>query len=510
MKQVVTSQQLAELERLAAESFGMPSRLLMENAGTALAQQAMELASAAGRFLVVCGQGNNGGDGLVAARKLAALQRAVLIEVIGDADQLKGEAKRNHLALRSSGLASARIPAEHDVAPGDVVVDAIFGTGLNRPPQGGHAEAIERIWKWRAAGAKVVAVDVPSGLQSDTGQAFSPCVQADVTVSFGPLKVGQVLEPGASLCGRLLEAEIGLPRPLAVPIGGQAVFLLEEADVRDRIPERRADSHKGTYGHVLVVAGSWGKTGAAALAALGALRGGAGLVTIATRPKALPLALAHAPELMGAELPAEGGLGPADLDALLRAAERKQALVVGPGIPLGAETSKLLGALLHEISPPCVLDADGLNGLAGHLDVLRAAKCPLILTPHPGEMARLLGRTVADVQHDRLGAARALASGAGAVAVLKGARTVIALPDGTVFVNPTGNAGMATAGAGDVLSGFCGALLAQGLAPEAAAIAAVYAHGLAGDIIVSRTGLMGLNATDLLEGLQEVWVRWRR
>ncbi len=509
MKQVVSSQQMAEAERLA-ESAGIPTSLLMENAGTALAEKAIGLSGPGGRFLVVCGQGNNGGDGLVAARKLAAMERSVMVEVIGGADRLKGEPRRNYLALRSSAAPPGRIPAQLEVSSSDVVLDAIFGTGLNRPPQGAHAEAIERIAKWRAAGAKVLAADVPSGLQSDSGQAFAPCVQADVTVSFGYLKVGQVLEPGASLCGELSVAEIGLPRSAAASLPPPSAFLLEEADARDRIPERRPDTHKGTYGHVLVVAGSFGKTGAAALAALGALRAGAGLVTVASRSSSLPLWLAHAPELMGIGLDGDGSLGLADLDPLLRAADKKQAWVMGPGIPVGGETAKLIAALLREIAVPCVLDADGLNALAGRLEMLKSAKCPLILTPHPGEMARLLGKTTAEIQGDRLGAARALASGAGAVAVLKGARTVIALPDGTAFINPTGNAGMATAGSGDVLSGICGALLAQGLKPPDAAVAAVYAHGLAGDLMARRTGLMGLNASDLLEGLQDVWVRWNR
>jgi len=509
MKPVVTSQQMGELERLA-EGFGLPASLLMENAGTALAEKAVELAAPSGRFLILCGPGNNGGDGLAAARKLAAIGRSVLVEVIGDPDKLKGEPKRNYLALRATALVPAPIPAGLRVSSGDVVVDAIFGTGLNRPPQGAPAEAIGRILNWRRSGARVLAADVPSGLHSDTGQAFAPCVQADATVSFGYLKLGQVLEPGASLCGSLSDAEIGLPSWSAVGLAAPSVYLLEEADARDRIPERRPDSHKGTYGHALVVAGSFGKSGAAALAAKGALRSGAGLVSIASRKQVIPSALSHAPELMGIGLDGDGALGPSDLEPLLRAIDGKQALVLGPGIPLGGETVKLLGALLRESSVPCVLDADGLNALAGQIDLLSGAKCPLILTPHPGEMARLLGKTTAQVQQDRPGAARALAARTGAVAVLKGSRSLIALADGTLFVNPTGNAGMATAGAGDVLSGICGALLAQRLQPSDAAIAAVYAHGLAGDLVASRTGLMGLNATDLLEGIQEVWVRWRR
>jgi NAD(P)H-hydrate epimerase len=259
----------------------------------------------------------------------------------------------------------------------------------------------------------------------------------------------------------------------------------------------------------LVVAGSRGKTGAAALCGLGALRSGVGLVTVATRPDALSAVMAHAPELMGVELTSDGGLNLGDLNRLLEAAEGKQAVVFGPGIPRTDQTSKLLAAFLEELSIPCLLDADGLNALAGNLDLLHRAKGPILLTPHPGEMARLSGLSVGEVQHDRIAAARALAAGHHVVVALKGARTLVALEDRSVFVNPTGNAGMASGGTGDVLSGVCGALLAQGLSPEDAAVTGVYVHGLAGDRVVQRTGMLGLIASDLLAGLEEVWVRWQ-
>lgn len=510
MKRAVTAEQMAQVERAAAERFGISSAVLMENAGTALAEQAMRLAGPMGRFLIVCGRGNNGGDGLVAARKIAAAKRSVLVEVIGDGGKLKVDSRRNHELLRPLGVEPARISAELAVTAEDVVIDALFGTGLNRPPLGEDAEAIQRIARWRAAGARVVSADIPSGVDGNTGLVFVPAVHADATVTFGFPKVGQILEPGASQCGALVEAPIGLPAESSAALAGPAMFLLEESDAREALPQRRADSHKGTYGHVLIVAGSPGKTGAAALSGLGALRGGAGLVTIAARAQALPSILAHAPELMGAEMKGDGVLGIADLEDLLRMAQGKQALVIGPGIATGDATGDLLASLLRELSVPCVLDADGLNAVSTHLELLREAKCPLLLTPHPGEMARLLGKSTAAVQRDRPAAARKLAAESKAVAVLKGSRTVIALPDGTAFVNPTGNPGMATGGAGDVLSGLCGALLAQGLDTRAAAIGAVYSHGLAGDLIAARTGRTGLIATDLLRGIQEVWVRWRR
>ena len=507
MKPALTSAQVAQLEA-DAEQRGTAIAELMENAGSALAAAALGRAAPEGRFVVVCGQGNNGGDGLVAARKLAQARRSVAVVVIGEPGKLKGEPRRNLERLRAAGVAAAAT-LEVTPAAGDAVIDALFGTGLNRAPQGQYAEAIERISGWRKTGATVISADLPSGLHTDTGRAFSPCVQADATISFGQLKLGQVLEPGASLCGQLEQADIGLPAPSGV-LSDPAAFLLEESDARERVPIRAADSHKGEYGHVLLIAGSFGKTGAAALAGLAALRAGVGLASVAIRPQAMTAVISHAAELMGIPLSGEGALRLADLDVLVGAAEGKRSLVIGPGIAVGDETSALLGALLRRCDLPCVLDADGLNAVRGELELLRQARAPLLLTPHPGEMARLLRRSTAEIQADRIAAVRALASGTNAVAVLKGARTLIGLPDGTVYVNPTGNPGMATAGTGDVLSGVCGALLAQGLAPADAAICGVFAHGLAGDLVSQRTGRAGLIASDLLAGLQEVWVRWRR
>ncbi|MFZ5469402.1 MAG: NAD(P)H-hydrate dehydratase [Myxococcota bacterium] len=509
MKRTLTAQQMRTLDR-ASETHGMPASLLMENAGSALAEVAMRLCGPQGRFVVMCGRGNNGGDGLVAARHLAAAGRTVHVELLAQPEQLEGEPARNHRALSAAGVSTAPIPEELPIGPGDVVIDALLGTGLSRAPDAKYGEAIGRISSWRAAGAKILAADIPSGLQSDNGQPFAPCVRADATVAFGALKLGQALEPGASVCGALEVADIGIPKAAQSGLEGPPVYLLEEADVRGRLPVRRPDTHKGSYGHLLVVAGSWGKTGAAALTGLAALRAGAGLVTVAARPEALVPVMSHAPELMGIELVADGALGVADLNSLLEAAEGKQAMVIGPGIPRGEETPRLLGALLEELSLPCVLDADALNALAGHLDVLQHAKAPLLLTPHPGEMARLLGKSTAEIQQDRIGAVRALATAHHVVVVLKGARTLIAREDGTVFISPTGNPGLATAGTGDVLAGLCGSLLGQGLSPEDAAVTGVYAHGLAGDVMVERTGMMGLIASDLLEGLGQVWVRWQR
>jgi NAD(P)H-hydrate epimerase len=511
MLRVLTAAQMREAEQDAEARHGMPSALLMENAGRGLAEVARSVAGPEGRFTVVCGPGNNGGDGLVAARFLHEGGGRVVVTLVGDVAKLTTEAKRNLTALKGFGVVPRSLESLPELGHGDVVVDALFGTGLSRAPAGAFAEAIGVMARWRRLGAKVVAADVPSGLQSDSGEPFSPCVEADVTVAFGFLKPGQVLEPGASLCGRVRRVDIGMGGEAAKELSGPRLLMVEEADARGTLPVRRADSHKGTYGHVLVVAGSRGKTGAAALVAKSALRSGAGLVTVASRGDALDLIQAHSAEIMGTPLEGSGPLGMGDLDALLAAAEGKDAIVMGPGIPRGPETGALIGELLSRVELPAVLDADALNAVATDLSVLRCAKGPVVLTPHPGEMARLTGRSTKEVQTKRLELVKQLAAGVGVTVVLKGDRTLTAHPDGRVFINTTGNPGMATGGSGDVLSGVCGAFLAQGFPMPDAVWTAVYAHGLAGDLVAARRGQLGLIAGDLVEqGLCDLWVRWSR
>jgi len=487
-----------------AERRGLPASILMESAGTAVAEAAVRLGTPGSRFLVVAGPGNNGGDGYVAARKLHAGGRQVDVWRLGDPSRLKGDAARNHAAVEQSGVPVHSSAAALPLRSGDVALDAIFGTGLSRAPEGDAADAIRQLLRWRAEGVRVLAVDLPSGLSSDTGRAFDPCVTADLTVTFGAQKVGLALEPGASLAGTIEIADIGLAAVTS------STWLLEPGDGPRWLPVRRADTNKGTYGHLLVVAGSRGKTGAAALAGLAALRSGVGLCTVATPADALSDVQGHAPELMGVGLPASAVLGPSHLDALLAAAEGKDALVIGPGIPRGSETHALLGELLRRLDLPVLLDADALNAVAGHVEVLDRSAAPVVLTPHPGEMARLGDRTVNEVQRDRLDTARTFARDHRAVVVLKGARTLVAEPGGQTRVNPTGNPGMASGGTGDVLSGMIGAFLAQGLSPFDAASVGVLAHGLAGDAAARRWGRLGLVASDLVAALGEVWTAWKR
>ncbi len=508
---LVGSAEMREIDRTAIEVFGIPSLTLMDRAGRAVAEAALELAAPKGRFVVVCGGGNNGGDGYVAARLLRGAGRDARVLALVPPEKLSPDARAVREQANRAGVPvdEAGELAAFEAGVGDVVVDAIFGTGLARAPEGAFAGAIARIDAARVAGARVLAVDVPSGLSADTGRPLGECVQADRTVTFGFQKRGLVLYPGASFAGEVSVVDIGIPAEAArrVPVGCE---LLSEVEVRLLVPPRAPDAHKGDAGRLLVVAGSAGKSGAAHLALSGALRGGAGLVTLATRAEVLPLALPGRPEAMSAALAGAGPLGRADLQALLALAKDADAIAVGPGIPRGPETGELLRALLERARKPAVVDADALNALAPSAAALATLAIPLVLTPHPGEMARLAATSIAEVQSDRIGFAAAKARAWNATVVLKGARTVVADPDAPPALVPTGNPGLATGGTGDVLTGLVGALLAGGLPPPAAARVGAYVHGRAGDLAVRRFGERGLVAGDLGEAIAAVWAEWRR
>ncbi len=508
---LVGSAEMRAIDRAAIEGLGIPSLTLMERAGRAVADAALQLAAPEGRMVVICGGGNNGGDGYVAARLLRGAGRDARVLALLPAERLSPDARLVREQAQGAGVAVDDVGELAPVAAGvgDVVIDAIFGTGLTRPPEGAFAGAIARIEAARVAGARVLAVDVPSGLSADTGRPLGACVRADRTVTFEFQKRGLVLVPGAVLAGEVVVAPIGIPPEAALRVPA-ACELLTEAEARMLVPVRPRDAHKGDAGRLLVIAGSAGKTGAAHLALTGALRGGVGLVTLAARAEVMPLALAGRPEAMSAVVPGVGPLGRADLQALLSIAREMDAIALGPGIPRGGETAELVRALLERARKPAVVDADGLNALAEAPGALAGLGIPLLLTPHPGEMARLCGTTPDAVQADRIGIAAAKAREWNATVVLKGARTVVADPEGPPAVVPTGNPGLATGGTGDVLAGLCGALLAGGLPPPAAARVAAYVHGRAGDLAARRFGERGLVAGDLGEAIGAVWAEWRR
>jgi NAD(P)H-hydrate epimerase len=507
---LVGAGEMRAIERIAIDRLGVPSLELMERAGRALAEAAARLARPGGRFLVVCGAGNNGGDGWVTARLLQPSGLVRVLAVVAP-EALGGDAALNAARALAAGVPVQPFDAAGGLAAaaGDLVIDALLGTGLSRPADGRFAAAIAAIAEARRAGARVLSADLPSGLSADSGRPLGPCVEADATVTFGLMKRGLALHPGVGLAGAVTLADLGLPAAAVDGVPEQC-RLLEEPEARRLVPARKPEAHKGDAGRLLVVAGSPGKTGAAHLALTGALRGGTGLVTLAARQEVLALALSGRPEAMSAALPGEGPLGPDELAALVPLARAADALVIGPGLHRGDRTGPLLRDLLSAAQRPAVLDADALNALDPEPAWLGTIGAPVILTPHPGELARLCGLTTEAVQADRIGLAQARAAAWGVVLVLKGARTVVAAPGRPAEVIPTGNPGLATGGTGDVLAGLCGALLAGRLGPFEAACAAAWVHGAAGDLLAERLGQRGLLAGDLGEAIGQVWARWDR
>jgi len=523
---VLTAAQMREVDRLTTERYKIPGLILMESAA-ARTVEAIErrLGPVADKFVkVYCGKGNNGGDGAAIARQLWTRGAVVDVLLLGRVEETAGDARANFeiaraLAEPGAGLGFRELLSgdelwDDSIDPADVYVDAIFGTGLARPAEGLFAEAIAVLND--VNGAPVVSVDVPSGLASDSPAPIGPHVRAALTVTFTAPKPANVLPPACFAGGALEVGLVGSPDDLlaeacaAGDAGRLALVTPEVVAAFLAATRRRGDAHKGDAGRVLVVAGSRGKTGAAAMAGLAALRAGAGLVIVAT-PESAEAALAArcTPEVMTHALSetSEGTLSLDARDELRRLAAWADVVAIGPGLGQTEETAEAVLTLAREREEPFVIDADGLNCLAPWPDELKATpELPVIITPHPAEMARLLGSTTEEVAADRVAAARELATRAGVVTVLKGSRTVVAGGDGSVYINPTGNAGMATGGTGDVLTGVAAALACNAPDPALAAIAAVYVHGLAGDLAAGERGMRALVATDVAAYLGRAFI----
>jgi len=511
---LVTAREMRELDHQTIAEVGIPGMVLMENAGRSVAEIVRE--EFPGRLergvLILAGPGNNGGDGFVAARHLAGMGIRASILVLAKDDSFRGDALANLGIARNLGLPIAECLTEEAVrdrsawfSHAGIIVDALFGTGLTHEVTGRFGNVIGLA---NQSAAPTVSVDMPSGICADTGKVLGMAISATMTATFGAMKLGLALFPGASHAGKVRVVDIGIPRRLVEESGVRAEFVTEETAGPLHLP-RPETGHKGTFGHLLVFAGSRGKTGAAALAALGALRAGAGLVTVACPEGVQPVLAGKLTEAMTEGLP-ETGAGTASADGLERLIglmDRKRALAMGPGIGLHGETQEIARRLIAEAPLPMVVDADALAACAGNPGIIAASGHARILTPHPGEMARLLGTGTEAVEADRAEAARAAARGSGAVVVLKGARTIVAAPDGRIAVNSSGNAGMAAGGMGDVLTGILGALLARGHEPWDAARLGVFAHGLAGDLLAEGKGPYGYLASEVADLLPGVWRR---
>ncbi len=506
---VASAEQMREFDRRAVEEFGVPSIVLMENAGRHVAQVVMDAYGpvAGKRITVIAGRGNNGGDGFVAARHLRDAGANVAVFLLADPADVKGDAKINFDILQKSRQPIGPNPSPSELASvlihSDVVVDAIFGTGLRNEIKGLAADAIQAI---NISHRPVVAVDLPSGLDADTGKIWGICVKADYTVTFALPKLGLYTYPGAENVGKIIVGDIGIPQTLYSDI---TVELPGDDWVASRLPVRFPEAHKGTFGTTLVIAGASGFTGAAAMASEAALRAGTGLSEVAVPASLQDLMATKLTEVMTRALPETDIRSVSDsaLQTALGLSEKATALVLGCGMSTHPSTCRFVQEFVKAVKKPMVVDADGLNCLAEDIQALAGAHDELILTPHPGEMARLVGTGTAAIQSDRIGAAKEAASRFHSIVVLKGARTLIADPTGRVFINPTGNVGMATGGTGDVLAGAIGGLLAQGISPLDAAVCGTYIHGRAGDIAADILGTAGMIAGDVLRALPEA-LKW--
>jgi len=505
---ILTSAEMRDIDRVAIEEVGIPGPVLMENAGVRIVDVLLSRFPRVDRerVVVVAGRGNNGGDGLVVARHLQNRGGKPKVLLLAPKDDVKGDAALNLTIAEKSGVevvdASTELcwkKARPSLSRATVIVDAIFGTGLTKPAEGLFAAAINDLNQ--AAGFKV-AVDIPSGLSSDTFRLIGPAVKADLTVALAAPKIGHVFPPAADFVGDLVCADIGIP-PFLFQGHKLKLELVERPRVAPFFRTRKRDGHKGSYGHVFILSGSWGKTGAAVMAARAAYRSGAGLVTVGTPAGCVPVIAKSTVELMTEPLAETEtkSLSSAALPRVLELLKGKNVVVVGPGISTHPSTAELVRSLIPRLKVPAVIDADGVNVLAGHLDVLKKAGVQVVLTPHPGEFARLTGRTVEEVLETRLDLAPRFAREHGLILVLKGYRTLVAAPDGRLFVNTTGKPGMATGGSGDVLSGIVASFIGQEKDVLEATLAAVYLHGLSGDLAAARLSERAVVAGDLIRFL---------
>lgn len=501
---LIQAEEMQAIDRQAIKQIGIPGVVLMENAGRAASDVFCHELSKLfpGPVLVLAGKGNNGGDGYVMARLLAEMGWQVQTLVLGCAEDIAGDAAIMLEVLLKLGepvsfVADARELRSGFVAGGPaIIIDAMLGTGLKSTVRGLFAEAIEII---NSSGVPIFSVDIPSGVDGSTGQVCGSAVQADLTVTFDHAKIGHGSNPGAACAGILEVVDIGIPVSRRPELTSD-VLLVDAQEAANWLPDRSQQGHKGSFGHLLLLAGSTGKSGAAALAGNAAVRGGCGLVTVAAPAAVHDILEIKLTEVMTCPLKDVDGL--VSLDAQEQIADLlhgRQALALGPGLGQSSDLSELLTWLLVSTELPLVIDADGLNLLVGQLELLKQRfGPPVVLTPHPGEMARLCGLTVAEIEADRYRVACAFAAEHGVVLLLKGARTIVAAPDGQVRINSSGNDGLASGGSGDVLTGLIGSLLAQGMEPFTAAALAAWLHGRAAELVANGQGVVGMAASDLL------------
>ncbi|MBW1649786.1 MAG: NAD(P)H-hydrate dehydratase [Deltaproteobacteria bacterium] len=505
---LVSAEQMRLIDKTTIEEFGIPGRILMENAGREAAKIFAKTfeKSLNKKIAVAAGAGNNGGDGFVIARCLNAYGCDVTLFLFSNPKKIKGEAKDNLKLLQPLNIPTiiADTPEKFNnhkkiMDTADIWIDAILGTGLKYQVKEHIKNVIEYI---NSLKKPIFAIDISSGLNSDTGLPNGTSIIADYTVAFGLAKTGQKLYPGAKYTGKLKVADIGIP-PHIIKKASLKTQLITADYIKSKFLQKEPDTHKGDCGHLLVIAGSAGKTGAAILTAKAAVRSGTGLVTIAIPKSINPIVESCVTEAMTYPLPetSKKTIKANTFNIIKKLLKGKNCIAIGPGLGTENNTKKLIYRLIEDATLPMVIDADALNAISGNPEVLKKAKAPLILTPHPKEMARLIKKDTSYVCKDKINAAKNFAGKYNAILILKGAGTVIAMPNGSVFINSTGNQGMASGGTGDVLTGIIAGFISQGYTPDISAIMGVYMHGAAGDAAACKKGFVGLIASDIIEAL---------
>ncbi len=497
---IVNSEEMRNIDRKAMDEYGIPGLILMERAGLSVAQRIKENFPPK-NVIIFSGKGNNGGDGLVVGRCLSNWGWPVKIFLLSEGSELKGDARANLDIASRLGIPIRHVKGliQRDLKDA-IIVDAIFGTGLNDVVKGISGAVIDKI---NNSGSPVVSVDMPSGISADTGEVLGRAVKAQMTVTFGLPKRGLILYPGAFYAGRLYIEDIGLPTALTED-GSLSVETIERTDISRLLPVRLPWVHKGNLGHCLVIAGSTGKTGAACMTADAALRIGAGLVTLGIPEGLNPIIEEKLTEVMSLPLMdnRDGTLNKDCLKTIIEfSRDKADVIALGPGLTTNPDIKHIVEGIIKKATVPLVIDADGINAISGRLDVLRKTVAPIVLTPHIGEMARLIASTSVEIQKNPIEVASDFAKRFRTYLVLKSARTVIASPDGSVFVNLTGNAGMATAGTGDVLTGMIAGLIAQGIDIIDSIKLGVYIHGLSGDLMLKKKTEFSLAASDLIKAI---------
>ena len=510
---ILTSEQMRESDTLAIHQYGIPSIVLMENATSGVADVILNHYASASRIIILAGRGNNGGDGLAAARHLFNRGLEIHVWLFSSQKSLKGDAAKNLQIVKRMGIPFKTIRSSRqlsesvdELVASDLVVDALFGTGLTKPMTGLFEDTAGLLNTLRVP---VVSVDIPSGLSGSSADLIGPAVRADVTVTFAALKPAHIFPPAADFSGEVVVVDIGIP--MEVLEGMSRLELITHDDMLPFVVERERDSHKGTYGHAVIIAGSRNKPGAAALAAQAAYRVGAGLVTVAAVDPVIQMTIQAWPQVMGFSLKEnEGGMiHSSELSRLIEFCSDKSAVLIGPGLGTEESMQDFIRTFVGAVNQPVVTDADALTALGSRLDLINDRAAPTVLTPHPKEMAALTGKTVLDVQESRLALAEHAARTSNAVCVLKGFQTLTSHPEGRTYVNSSGNPGMATGGSGDVLGGMITGFLAQGFPEDVAAWGGVYLHGRAGDMAAEQLGEISLVAGDLLDFIPEAlhWIK---